>query len=71
MTTSTYADGGYSSLCTSDSSIRCFLSSYGHIDSHVPFEEDEEEIEEVAAEEEEEEEKEEEEDDDEEEEKEE
>ena len=61
MKTSTYADGGYSSLCTSDSSIRCFLSSYGHIDSHVPFEEDEEEKEEVVAEEEEEEEKEEEE----------
>ena len=69
MKTSTYAEGGYSSLCTSDSSIRCFLSSYGHIDSHVPFEEDEEEKEEVAVEEEEEEEKEEEEDDEEEEEK--
>ena len=67
MKISTYAEDGYSSLCTSDSSIRCFLSSYGHIDSHVPFEEDEEEKEEVVAEEEEE--KEEEEDDEEEEEK--
>ena len=66
MKTSTYAEGGYSSLCTSDSSIRCFLSSYGHIDSHVPFDEEKEE---VAAEEEEEEEKEEEEDEEEEEEK--